>query len=86
MNVENSNDGYDQNSNKKPDVLIGFRDKQKLVNVIYFEVKRPTASSKYQEENDFVKLLKQLKTSIDFQVQLNITSPVAFGVLCEGDI
>lgn len=41
-----------------PDVLLGFKEKQKLINSIYFEVKKPTASSKYQEEIDWVKLLK----------------------------
>ncbi|KAL9540708.1 hypothetical protein MBANPS3_009530 [Mucor bainieri] len=49
-----------------------------------FEVKRPDVTSKYQAESEHVKLLKQLKQSIDFQVYLNVPSPVAYGFLCEG--
>lgn len=71
-------------SNTKPDVLIGFKHQKKLINCLVLEVKRPTATSKYQAENDHVELLKQMKTSIDFQVKLFIKSPVSFGVLCQG--
>ncbi|KAF1800432.1 hypothetical protein V8B55DRAFT_1566726 [Mucor lusitanicus] len=67
-----------------PDVLIGFKHQKKLINCLVLEVKRPTATSKYQAENDHVELLKQMKTSIDFQVKLFIKSPVSFGVLCQG--
>lgn len=70
---------------KKPDLKIGFKDRKRLIDPIFFEVKRPQIESKYQEENDYIKLLKQLKASVDYQVQLNIESPVALGVYCAGN-
>ncbi|KAI8378552.1 hypothetical protein BD560DRAFT_325196, partial [Blakeslea trispora] len=39
---------------------------------------------KYQIGSDFVKLMKQMKTSIDKQLQMGVQSPVSFGLLCEG--
>lgn len=85
LNFKNSIDAYDKKSEKKPDVKIGFKDRKRVIDAVYFEVKRPNIESKYQAENDYVKLLKQLKVSIDYQVKLNIMSPVAFGVHCEGN-
>lgn len=81
-----SNDGFDKKSEKKPDIKIGFKDRHRVVGCVYFEVKRPNVASKYQEEENFAKLLKQLKASLDYQVALNISSPVSFGVLCEGNV
>lgn len=78
------NDGYDTQSGKKPDIKIGFNDKHKTIDVVYFEVKRPNITSRHQEENDYVKLLKKLLVSLNYRVQETIPSPVTFGVLCEG--
>lgn len=77
-------DAVDEKSKTKPDVIIGFKYKKNHINCLLFEVKRPTATSKYQAENAHVKLLKQMKTSIDFQVKIRINSPASFGVLCRG--
>ncbi|KAI8087678.1 uncharacterized protein B0P05DRAFT_465474, partial [Gilbertella persicaria] len=42
----------------------------------------PACKSVYQEENDFVKLLKMMKASIDYQITLGIRNPKSFGLLC----
>jgi hypothetical protein len=47
-------------------------------------VKRLDATSKYQAEDDYTKLKKQMKQSIDSQLGLGIKDPVSFGLLMEG--
>ncbi|KAI7890172.1 uncharacterized protein EV154DRAFT_388869, partial [Mucor mucedo] len=44
----------------------------------------PGKVSKYQVEDDFVKLNTHLKHSIDKQASLGVENPVALGLLCEG--
>jgi hypothetical protein len=47
-------------------------------------VKRPEQSSIYQDEDDYVKLLKQMKTSVDAQIDLGVRNPTSLGLLVEG--
>ncbi|RCI06630.1 hypothetical protein CU098_012877 [Rhizopus stolonifer] len=68
----------------KPDFQLGLKNRKREVYFFFVEVKRPDKQSKYQEEDDFVKLLKQLKTSLDRQLLLGMKNPISFGLLCEG--
>ncbi|CAO3658156.1 unnamed protein product [Rhizopus stolonifer] len=77
-------DGFDEKKKKKPDFMLGIEDRKREVYYFYIEVKRPNIKSIYQEEKDFVKLLKQMKASIDSQVKLGMKSPKSLGLLCEG--
>ncbi|KAL9550407.1 hypothetical protein MBANPS3_004735 [Mucor bainieri] len=77
-------DAHDEHSKKKPDIMIGFKHKKQYANCVLFEIKRPNATSKYQPESDYAKLLKQMKAALDLEIKLSIKSPVSFGVLCEG--
>lgn len=47
-------------------------------------MKRPGQVSLYQDEDDYVKLLKQMKTSVDVQIDLGIHNPTSLGLLVEG--
>jgi len=72
---------------KKPDFMLGITDrKREAYYYFYVEVKRPDAKSIYQEEDDYVKLLKQMKGSIDNQAYLGMANPVSLGLLCEGKL
>ncbi|KAI8338223.1 hypothetical protein BC941DRAFT_424941 [Chlamydoabsidia padenii] len=82
--IYNLADGSQQRGKTKPDVMIGIKIKKADVYLIFIEVKRPLVSSKYQAEDDFTKLMKHLKTSINIQIKLGIQEPVSIGVLCEG--
>jgi hypothetical protein len=64
--------------------MLGIKNRKRDSFIFFIEVKRPDASSKYQEEDDFVKLMKQQKLSIDTQLNLGVKTPVSFGLLCEG--
>ena len=79
-----STDGSESNRRQKPDVMIGVVDRKRELYFFYVEVKRPSTSSIYQEENDHVKLLKHLKYSIDKQIDAKIKDPVSYGLLCQG--
>lgn len=68
----------------KPDFVLGIETRKTVVLSFFVEVKKEKAESKYQVESDFVKLMKQMKTSIDKQLQMGVQSPVSFGLLCEG--
>lgn len=70
----------------KPDFMIGAKLRRQDVYFFYVEVKRPDTSSKYQLENDFTKLLKQMKFSLDSQLHLGISNPTSLGLLVEGII
>lgn len=71
-------------SNKKPDFMLGYKDRKRAVYFFYVELKRPDKVSKYQAEDDYTKLMKHMKNSIDNQVKLGIKTPVALGLLSEG--
>jgi len=64
--------------------MVGIQDRKRELYFFYVEVKRPKVKSVYQEEDDYVKLLKQLKESIDNQLKLGMKNPKSFGLLCEG--
>jgi hypothetical protein len=49
--------------------MIGLADRQRELHFFFVEINKPAISSKWQVEDDFVKLMKQLKSSIDKQVE-----------------
>ncbi|ORE19946.1 hypothetical protein BCV71DRAFT_262550 [Rhizopus microsporus] len=49
-----------------------------------FLIPRPNVTNHYQEEDDFTKLMKQLKSSIDEQLHLVMENTVSLGPLVEG--
>ena len=68
-----------------PDWKLGFaKHKKKALFCFFVEVKRPGESSRYQKETDYVKLLKEMKSSIDKQINMGLVSPFSFGLLVEG--
>ncbi|KAI8376684.1 hypothetical protein EDC96DRAFT_436350, partial [Choanephora cucurbitarum] len=65
--------------------FLGFaKHKKKALFCFFVEVKRPGESSKCQKETDYVKLLKEMKSSIDKQINMGLASPFSFGLLVEG--
>ncbi|KAG1176428.1 hypothetical protein G6F36_010956 [Rhizopus arrhizus] len=77
-------DVAEKNQKKKPDFKLGIMDRKREVYFFYIEIKRPEKESKYQEEDDFVKLMKEMKFSVDRQISLGMKNPLSFGLLCEG--
>jgi hypothetical protein len=71
---------------KKPDFMLGIKSRKRTIFFFFIEVKRPDITSNHQEENDYVKLIKQLKSSIDEQLKIKMKTPVAYGLLCESKI
>ncbi|KAG1369271.1 hypothetical protein G6F61_012473 [Rhizopus arrhizus] len=69
---------------RKPDIAFGISYKGKGRFFFFVEVKRPGQSSIYQDEDDYVKLLKQMKTSVDAQIDLGVRNPTSLGLLVEG--
>lgn len=68
----------------KPDFRIGTKVKSKELYFFFVEVKRPGTTSKYQPEDDYVKLMKQMKGSVDEQLHLGVQTPSSLGLLVEG--
>lgn len=64
--------------------MIGTEFKKKDYYFFFVEIKRPSTQSKYQAEDDYVKLLKEMKGSIDNQLLLGIENPSSLGLLVEG--
>lgn len=64
--------------------MLGYKDRKREVFLFYVELKKPDKDSKYQVEDDFVKLCKHMKHSIDKQAAIGIEAPVALGLWCEG--
>ncbi|KAI8990358.1 hypothetical protein BDB01DRAFT_781074 [Pilobolus umbonatus] len=64
--------------------MLGFKDRKREIFCFYIEIKRPGKDSKYQEEDDFVKLMELMKFSFNRQITLGIKNPLAFGLLCQG--
>ncbi|CAO3656036.1 unnamed protein product [Mucor fragilis] len=64
----------------KPDFMIGTKTK-KEVYFFFVEVKRPDTASKYQPEDDYAKLMKHMKGSIDKQLRLGVETPLSLGLL-----
>lgn len=77
-------DGSEKKQAKKPDFIFEIQDRKRELYYFYIEMKRPGSKSVYQEEDDFTKLLKHLKKSIDDQAMLGMKTPESFGLLCEG--
>ncbi|KAL9537239.1 hypothetical protein MBANPS3_011956, partial [Mucor bainieri] len=63
--------------------MLGLESRKRIVNLFYMKVKRPDIKSCHQKEDDYTKLLKQMKDSIDLQVTLGMSKPVSVGILCE---
>ncbi|KAL0577432.1 hypothetical protein ABG067_008834, partial [Albugo candida] len=61
--------------NDKPDIMIGTKIKRKEFYFFFVEVKRPGAGSQYQAEDDYTKLLKQMKDSVDDQLCSGVPNP-----------
>ncbi|KAI8047048.1 uncharacterized protein B0P05DRAFT_567014 [Gilbertella persicaria] len=61
-----------------------MKHKKKALFTFFVEVKRPGETSKYQKESDYVKLMKEMKDSLDKQIDLGLESPFSFGLLVEG--
>ncbi|KAG0928732.1 hypothetical protein G6F57_013836 [Rhizopus arrhizus] len=59
-----------EKNGKKPDYMFGTKIKRREVYFFFVEVKRPEMKSKYQPEDDFTKLMKQMKGSVDDQLCL----------------
>ncbi|KAG1294133.1 hypothetical protein G6F60_006049 [Rhizopus arrhizus] len=77
-------DGHEKQEKKRPDFMLGIEDRKRELYYFYIELKRPDCDSKYQKEDDFCKLMKQMKTSVDRQIKLKMANPISFGLLCEG--
>ncbi|KAI9478527.1 MAG: hypothetical protein EXX96DRAFT_484329, partial [Benjaminiella poitrasii] len=77
-------DGSEKNKSKKPDFMLNIKDKKRDLYFFYVELKRPVCKSIYREENDFVKLLKLMKASVDDQVAVGMANPMSLGLQCEG--
>lgn len=71
-------------SGKKPDIALGIKYKGRNRLFFFIEVKRPGQNSMYQDEEDYVKLLKHMKGSIDDQIDLGVHNPTSLGLLVEG--
>lgn len=69
-------DSFDKQTKdgKKPDFMIGTKLKKKDLYFFFFfiEAKRPDTTSKYQPEDGYTKLLKQMKGSVDDQLCLGV--------------
>ncbi|CAO3633203.1 unnamed protein product [Mucor hiemalis] len=81
-------DGAQITSTKKPDIMIGMKLPTSFSTIrehylFFVEVKKPNPTSKYQAEDDYTKVLKHMKVSIDHQINIGIERPKSFGVLCE---
>lgn len=65
--------------------MLGISEnKRKEVWFFFVEVKRPNVTNHYQEEGNFTKLMKQVKSSIDEQLHLGAEGPISLGLLVEG--
>ncbi|KAI8985053.1 hypothetical protein BDB01DRAFT_721676, partial [Pilobolus umbonatus] len=47
-------------------------------------LKRPGQISIYQQESEYVKIMKEMKGSIDEQIDFGVDKPTSFGLLVEG--
>lgn len=75
-------DGAEENG-LIPDWKLGYKVQRRQLFTFFAEVKRPNTSSKYQAESDYVKILKEMKGSIDLQIHLGVANPASFGLLVE---
>jgi hypothetical protein len=68
----------------KPDFSLGFKNKKRELYFFFVEAKRPGQHCSAQPEDDFSKLMKQMKASINQQVILGVHNPLSFGLLSVG--
>lgn len=72
-------------SGNMPDWKLGYmKHRNKSLFTFFVELKRPGHTSKYQPEDDYVKLMKMMKDSLDKQIDLGLDCPFSFGLLVEG--
>ncbi|KAI9243223.1 hypothetical protein BY458DRAFT_591636 [Sporodiniella umbellata] len=71
---------------KRPDFMIGTKVKSKDLYFFFVEVKRPKVMSRYQPEDDYTKLMKQMKGSVDDQLCLGVENPLSLGLLVEENL
>lgn len=64
--------------------MIGTKVKGKVLYFFFVKVKRPKTSSKYQPEDDYAKIMKLMKESLDEQLCLGVRNPSSLGLLVEG--
>lgn len=57
-----------------------------MLTFFYVKLKWPAYKSVYQEANDYVKLLKLMKVSLDDQAAVEIRNPESLGLLCQGKL
>ncbi|KAI9245446.1 hypothetical protein BY458DRAFT_528873, partial [Sporodiniella umbellata] len=69
---------------KRPAFMVGTKFRSKDLYFFFVEVKRPKVLSRNQPEDDFVKLMKQMKRSVDDQLYLGVENPLSLGLLVEG--
>ncbi|RCH91092.1 hypothetical protein CU098_007774 [Rhizopus stolonifer] len=75
---------HPQKDGKKADFMMGTRVKDKEIYFFFVEVKRPHINSKYQLEDNYTKIMKQMKSSVDDQLCLGAKNPESLDLLVEG--
>ncbi|ORE18491.1 hypothetical protein BCV71DRAFT_179465, partial [Rhizopus microsporus] len=73
-------------SGKKPDFMIGSRPKKKEFYFFFVEIKRSDITSKHRAEDEFTKILKQMKDSADKALCLGVKGPVSLGLLFKSTV
>lgn len=64
--------------------MIGTEFKNKDVYFFQVEIKRPAMQSRYQVEDDEIKLYREMKDFVDEQLKLGVSNPSSLGLLVEG--
>ncbi|PHZ13449.1 uncharacterized protein RHIMIDRAFT_279396 [Rhizopus microsporus ATCC 52813] len=62
---------------------LGYKHKRKPRYAFFVEAKGPNKTSIYQADDDYVRLMKQMKTSIGIQVDMGFQNPKSLGLLVE---
>lgn len=79
-------DGFEESGNV-PDWKLGYmKHNSKSLFSFFVEVKRSGQTSKYQTEDGYVKLMKEMKDSLDKQIVLRFDSPPFFFSLLVEDM
>ncbi|KAI8985249.1 hypothetical protein BDB01DRAFT_721838 [Pilobolus umbonatus] len=69
---------------KVKSIKLGNKIKGKPRYAFFVEAKRPKRKSIYQREDDYVKLMKEMKEGINRQIDLGIQGHASFGLFVEG--
>lgn len=67
----------------KPGFMIGTKIKNKEF-YFFVEVKRANTARKYQSEDEYTKLMKQMNESVEDQLYLGLKIPTSLSLLIEG--